>query len=98
GSLSPAWIREYYRYVRDYKQYVQQFLLPPYRYASARGDNLGPYGVWLLAANMADPSHTGVIPGDSNDPRTKPFREMMAKLTFETVDPQPWWNARFKKR
>ena len=95
---SPSQLPALYRYVRDYKNYVRDFLLPPYRFASARGDNLGPYGVWLMAGNMADPEHTGVIPGAPDDPRTAHERSLLASLAYQTVDPQPWWTARFKAR
>lgn len=80
-------LQQYYRYLRDYKAYTDQVLLPAYRHSRARGDNTGAYGAWFMIARIRDPERSGIVPGAAAPVDT---------TSLPTVDPAPWWTIRFK--
>ena len=73
---------------------LDEFLIPTFQYASARGDNMGPFAVWTYVARMEDPSNQGItlLPrGESSM-----FTELIREERLPTVDPNPWWHRKYK--
>lgn len=89
---------EYYRYLRDYKAYADEILVPSYKFATGRGDNTGAMGAWFMMARLADPEATGLILAPPGDPRNAADELLLATEALPTVDPNPWWNIKFKDR
>jgi mono/diheme cytochrome c family protein len=59
-----------------------------------RGDNFGPYAVWGLIAQLADPAKEGLVPAKE---KTK-LLTMLESLELPPVDPMPWWLMKYKKK
>lgn len=74
--------------------YAKTVLLPSFKYAQSRGDNLGPFGVWKVVSRLVDPEFLGLetYPADSNGPLDQWFDQHF----LPTVDPNPWWHMRYK--
>lgn len=67
---------------------------PTFRFAEARGDNMGPYAVWKRLSRLEDPKRTGLSELDA-DKRTA-LDDLFDSASLVTVDPQPWWTRKYK--
>lgn len=59
-----------------------------------RGDNYGPYIVWGMIAQLADPAKEGLVLANG---KTKLLNTLQA-LELPPVDPMPWWLMKYKKK
>lgn len=95
-SLVPERASAYYRYLRDYRDYTREVLLPSYRHARARGDDLGSFGAWFMTAKIAAPETSGVVQRVPGDPATASDEALVGTARLPPVDPAPWWVLRYK--
>jgi len=58
-----------------------------------RGDNFGPYAVWRLGAQLADPANEGMVVAKG---KTE-LEALLDSLDLPPVDPMPWWLMKYKK-
>jgi len=73
---------------------VDEFLIPTFQYARARGDNMGPFAVWTYVARMQDPATEGIALLERGE--TSIFTEKILAEKLPTVDPNPWWHRKYK--
>ena len=59
-----------------------------------RGDNFGPYAVWLLGARLENPEKEGLVVSSK---RTE-LQAMIESLNLPPVDPMPWWLMKYKTK
>lgn len=84
------------RALTEFRDYVVRLVAPAVSHSKTRGDNLGPYSVWYLAANAVDPAKHGLVLRDP-DADEGPLSSLL-KVPLPSVDPLPWWNMKFKAR
>jgi hypothetical protein len=58
-----------------------------------RGDNFGPYAVWRLGAQLADPANEGMVVAKE---KTE-LETLFESVELPPVDPMPWWLMKYKK-
>ena len=58
-----------------------------------RGDNFGPYAVWRLGAQLADPANEGMVVAKE---KTE-LEALFESVELPPVDPMPWWLMKYKK-
>ena len=59
-----------------------------------RGDNFGPYKVWGLIAQLADPGKEGLLLAKE---KTK-LLALLGSMELPPVDSMPWWLMKYKKK
>ncbi len=62
--------------------------------ARTRGDNFGPYAVWRLGSQLADPAKQGMVLAKG---KTE-LEALLDATPLPPVDPMPWWLMKYKKR
>lgn len=74
---------------------LNEVLLPTFKYARSRGDNMGPYAVWAYASRIKDAKTEGlkVLPRGE----TSQYTELLGMEELPTVDPNPWWHRKYKQ-
>lgn len=96
GSLRKA--RALYRYVRDYKVYADTVIVPAYRHSQGRGDNTAAWGASFMTARIEDPARSGIVQRGWSDRKTREDEALVRGVRLPTVEPNPWWNMKFKAR
>jgi mono/diheme cytochrome c family protein len=64
------------------------------RSVRTRGDNFGPYAVWLLGARLEDPANKGLTLAS----KSTELEKIIASTPLPPVDPMPWWLMKYKKK
>ncbi|MEK7790757.1 MAG: hypothetical protein AAB309_03935 [Deltaproteobacteria bacterium] len=79
---------------RDLIEYAKTLMLPTFKYAKSRGDNLGPFSVWKMLSRLIDPEKKGLLTYSSRE--TAPLDPWFNSLSLPPVDPNPWWHLKYK--
>jgi len=79
----------------DFLSNTEGTIVPTFKFAQARGDNMGPYAVWKRISRLEDPQRAGLRERAPDSPKTDDDR-IFESLTLPTVDPNPWWTRRYK--
>lgn len=79
---------------RDLIEYAKTLMLPTFKYAKSRGDNLGPFSVWKMLSRLIDPEKKGLLTYPSSV--TAPLDPWFNSLSLPPVDPNPWWHLKYK--
>lgn len=77
-----------------YLENIEVTVKETFKFAESRGDNMGPYAVWRRMSRLADPANSGLTTIDADD--EGPFDELFASQALGTVDPNPWWNRKYR--
>jgi len=72
---------------------IESSVITALQYARTRGDNLGPYSVWRIGAQLADPANKGIIATTEKTELT----ELIDSTKLPPVDPIAWWVLKYKK-
>lgn len=64
------------------------------RKARTRGDNFGPYEVWRLSSQLADPANEGLALATE---KTE-LQALFESAQLPPVDPMPWWLMKYKTK
>ena len=75
--------------------YAETVMMPIFRFAKSRGDNLGPFGVWRNISRLVDPQKQGLKMYLSSE--KGPLDDWFYSQYLVTVDPNPWWHLKYKK-
>lgn len=74
-------------------------ILPIYRHAQSRGDNLGQFAVWSHLSRMSNTAENGLLadpepatPEDESD-----LHKQFLEVELSSVDPLPWWLRKYRK-
>jgi len=79
----------------DFFDNARGTIVPTYRDASSRGDNMGPYAVWKRLSRLRDPRASGLEELEAG--RRTARDDLFESVKLPTVDPTPWWNRKYKK-
>ena len=83
-----------YEELRTYLRNIEVTVKETFKFANTRGDNMGPYAVWRRLSRLADPSTLGLSEIEADE--VGPYDELFASQHLGTVDPNPWWNRKYR--
>jgi hypothetical protein len=75
--------------------FMNTMVLPVYKHARARGENYGPFPVWVHLTRFKDPSQSGFEVLPASDSPSKEFSNLIEK-DLPPVDPLPWWLRKYR--
>ena len=78
-------IDEALHHLKWFSVYSETILAPALGNAQARGDNLGPFGVWKLMARLKDPNKSGFEVYTHFEP-TEVDREIVGKIAAQGAE------------
>lgn len=85
--------------LENHFNFSETVMLPVFNSAHSRGDNLGPNWVWKYFARLKIGSSANATLETFNRYQKAPIDDELFKkgnVVLPTVDPQPWWNMRYK--
>ncbi len=78
----------------DFFKNAKGTIVPTYKFADTRGDNMGPYAVWKRLSRLAAPATRGLEELDL-DQRTS-RDDLFESVALGAVDPNPWWTRKYR--
>ncbi len=78
----------------DLMEHAKTVMIPTFKYAKSRGDNLGPFNVWKVLSRLTDPRNRGLLSYPSSG--AAPLDPWFNSLSLPPIDPNPWWHLKYK--
>jgi hypothetical protein len=80
--------------LKAYLENIDMTVRATFKFAEARGDNLGPYAVWRRLSRLTDPVGLGLVFHGPDD--AAPLDPLFEAQHLTTVDPLPWWLRKYR--
>lgn len=80
--------------LKAYLENIDMTVRATFKFAEARGDNLGPYAVWRRLSRLTDPVGLGLVFYGPDD--DAPLDPLFEAQHLTTVDPLPWWLRKYR--
>lgn len=77
-----------------FKDYYEKIVKPVLKDTSVKGDNPGPYVVWQTLTKLSEDNRLAIDIGKVSRDEV----ELLQKPTLPQIQPQPWWNLKYKKK
>jgi cytochrome c peroxidase len=94
AALRPLTILREVEELNDFFANAKGTVVPTYRFAEARGDNMGPFAVWKRLSRLENPSAKGLEELDLDERTARD--DLFESVILPAVDPQPWWTRKYR--